>query len=76
MFVEENTLNVNVTRIRKRLTEVDARFLIDHKLCKKLGIGLNIEFKKGKGTTVNIVFPISNLHLKNKSDFRGIPEIN
>ncbi|WP_026477514.1 response regulator transcription factor [Alkaliphilus transvaalensis] len=29
MFVEENTLNVNITRIRKRLTEVDARFLIE-----------------------------------------------
>ncbi|MSU01294.1 response regulator transcription factor [Tissierella pigra] len=29
MFVEENTLNVNITRIRKRLTEVDARFFIE-----------------------------------------------
>lgn len=29
IFVEENTLNVNITRIRKRLTEVDSEFLIE-----------------------------------------------
>lgn len=28
-FVEENTLNVNITRIRKRLAEVDASFFIE-----------------------------------------------
>ncbi|WMM23473.1 response regulator transcription factor [Tissierella sp. MB52-C2] len=29
IFVEENTLNVNITRIRKRLAEVDLEFLIE-----------------------------------------------
>ncbi|NLD17978.1 MAG: winged helix-turn-helix transcriptional regulator, partial [Tissierellia bacterium] len=29
IFVEENTLNVNITRIRKRLLEVEAEFFIE-----------------------------------------------
>ena len=33
------------------------------KLCEKLGLGINIEFKKGNGTKINIIFPLSEFNL-------------
>lgn len=33
------------------------------KLCEKLGLGINIESKKGNGTKINIIFPLSEFNL-------------
>ena len=33
------------------------------KLCEKLGLGINVESKEGKGTKINIVFPLGKFNL-------------